>query len=145
MKRRVIIIFIILGALIILGVAGFLLLPRILGTGAAANEQVISTTEVQSITVVNTIEASGSAEALQVESLAWKTTGTINAVNIKVGDTVQEGTVLMSLDPLTVPDEIVQAQINLVTAQEALDALLNPSDLDIATAQQAVTTAQQTL
>ncbi len=149
MKRRNVI-FIGLGVVVVLAVAGYFFMPRILQlsgitTGTSTSATSSGTAQVSSLTVINTIEAAGSVEALQTESLSWKTTGTVSNVNVSVGDKVKKGEVLMEIDPLTAPQSVVEAQIELVTAQEALEALLNPSELEIATAQQAVTTAEQTL
>jgi multidrug efflux pump subunit AcrA (membrane-fusion protein) len=146
MKRRYI--FLIgLGVVGALAVAGYFVLPRFLQSGvtATSTQTAGSLGQVSTMTIVNSVEAAGSAEALQSESLSWKTTGTVAEVYVSIGDKVKKGDVLMTIDPLTAPQSVVQAQIELVNAQEKLDNLLHPSALEIANAQQAVSTAQHTL
>lgn len=127
--------------------AGGLLLaacaPRIAGTppGAASAQ----TAPVTSVTATSAVELSGSVEPRQSAALTWKTSGQVAAINVKAGDTVKAGDVLMTLDPASAPQSLIQAQADLLTAQQALDDLLHPSALTLANAQKAVADAQQTL
>lgn len=137
----------------ILAVAGVVVVPRLLSAGVtrAAGTGALpqaggATAQVTTLTLVTSLESTGSVEALQSESAYWKTTGTVATVNVEVGDQVKKkGDVLMTIDPATAPQSVIQAYVELVSAQEALDALLNPSALTIASAQQAVTEVEQTL
>jgi HlyD family secretion protein len=51
----------------------------------------------------------------------------------------------MTLDPATAPQSVIQAQADLISAQNALDDLLHPTALDIANAVKAVSDAQAAL
>jgi HlyD family secretion protein len=111
---------------LILGVGAFLVLPRLgvtpPGMGQAANVQ---TDSVSKLTVTDKVEASGSIQPVQSDSLPWKTTGTVAKVNVKVGDQVKAGEVLLELDPTTAPANIISAQSDLINAQKSLDDLKN--------------------
>lgn len=67
-----------------------------------------------------TVGATGSVRAIQSAVLNWQTSGTVAQVHVKVGDLVKKGDVLAELDMSTVPQNIIQAQASLVTAQKAL-------------------------
>jgi HlyD family secretion protein len=62
-----------------------------------------------------------------------------------VGDLVQAGDVLMTLNPASAPANVIQAQSELITAQNALEDLLNPSEMSIANAEKAVADATAAL
>ena len=85
----------------------------------AANEVIVS-----SLDVAETIEASGSLEAQPFASLSWKTSGVVEAVNVKPGDFVKADSILLTLDPTSAAASIVSAQADLITAQKNLEDLL---------------------
>ncbi len=91
-----------------------------------------------------TIGATGSVRANQTAVLVWQTSGTIETVNVDVGDTVRRGEVLASLEQTSLPQNVILAQADLVNAQKALDDLLEPpSELTLAQAQKAIADAQK--
>lgn len=93
---------------------------------AAANAQEINTEEkVVALEVAETIEASGTLDAQPFASLAWKTSGVVETVNVRPGDRVKAGDVLLSLQPSSTSAGIVAAQADVVNAQEKLDDLLS--------------------
>ena len=152
-KRKISIWLILLGvgALLAVGVlvgAPLLMRAGILPRGGprqagAAND--ITTGEVLAITAITSVESSGAVEPEQLGSVFWKTTGQMASVVVKPGDFVKQGDALMTLDPASAPQNVIQAQTDLISAQNALDDLLNPTALSIANAQKAVDTAQTTL
>jgi HlyD family secretion protein len=119
-------------------------------TSAAATLQ---TAPVRTITSVTTATGSGSTVAVQSVSVYWKSTnGQVGTVNVKPGDQVKAGDVLMGLDLSAQPQVLIQAQSDLSTSVKALNTLLHPDALTIANADQlvvkdqnAVKTAQQAL
>ncbi len=136
--------------LILGGVVLLLVFAGVIATQVLANRQQqtaaeLKTGDVSLITAVSSVESSGSMAALQSASLFWETTGAVAAVYVKVGDTVRKGDVLMTIDPVTAPQNVIRAHIDLVTAQDALNALLHPGALDIANAQKAMADAEQAL
>ncbi len=101
---------------------------------AKANDTTVATeSTVASLDVAETIEASGSLEAQPFASLSWKTSGVVEAVNVKPGDFVKADTILLTLDPTSTSASIVSAQADLVTAQKNLEDLLT-SGTDLAQA-----------
>ncbi len=91
-----------------------------------------------------TVGATGEVRANQTATLNWQASGTVGEVNILVGDPVTVGQVLASLEQTSLSQSIILAQAELVSAQKALDDLLN-SQLQQALALQAVENAQQAL
>jgi HlyD family secretion protein len=114
---------------LVLGLAAWRLfaVPASASATSTASNQV----EVVSLDVAETAEASGSLEAQPFASLAWKTGGTVEEVNIQPGDHVQAGYILAALQPESTTASIVSAQADLVTAQQNLDDLLH-SNTDFA-------------
>ncbi len=105
------------GAAIVLVV----IIALILGSrGRARTSSTYQTVAVERGELIATVGATGSVRALQSAVLDWQTSGTVAQVNVKVGDTVKKGDVLAQLDMSTVPQNIIQAQANLVSAQKAL-------------------------
>lgn len=107
------------------------LVPRI-WSGSNATAQGIEA-RVTSLEVVETVETSGSLQAQPFASLEWKTDGVVEAVNVKAGDMVKSGDVLLSLQTSSTSSNIVSAQADLVQAQKDLEELLK-SDTDRAQA-----------
>ncbi len=140
-SRRFWIVIIGLVVIVALGLGGFLFLRS--RQQAAAPK--IVTGDVTQITAVSSVDTTGSIAPQQSGSVTWTTVGLINQVNIKVGDKVKKGDILMTLDPATVPQSIILAQADLISAQKTLDDLLHPSDTSIASARQAVADAQDAL
>ena len=106
---------------------------------------VVVTAPVEAIDAVRTVEASGALEAAQQVDLFWKTTGTVQEVLVKVGDSVVVGQELMRLDPLSAPQSLLAAKAELINAQTAQDALLNPTEMQVAKAKQALAAALENL
>ena len=98
--------------------------------------------KVVSLDVTETVEASGSLEAQPFASLDWKTSGVVETVNVKPGDFVKTGDILLTLQPESTSASIVSAQADLVDAQKNLEDLLN-SDSDFAQAVIDLRDAQQ--
>jgi len=71
------------------------------------------------------VGATGSVRAEQSAMLTYQTTGTVGAIYVDVGDSVREGDVLSSLEQTSLPASIILAQADLMSAQRALDTLLN--------------------
>jgi HlyD family secretion protein len=75
--------------------------------------------------LVATIGATGTVRARQSASLVWQTSGTVDAVNANVGDQVKKDAVLASLSKSSVSQSVILAEADLVSAQKALDDVLN--------------------
>ncbi|MFZ5819497.1 MAG: efflux RND transporter periplasmic adaptor subunit [Chloroflexota bacterium] len=70
-----------------------------------------------------TVGATGTVRARQSATLIWQTSGTVEDVNVNVGDAVKAGDVLASLSKTSLPQTIILAEAELVSAQRALDDL----------------------
>jgi HlyD family secretion protein len=73
--------------------------------------------------LIATVGATGTVRARQSATLVWQTSGTVEGVNAKVGDSVQAGDVLASLSKTSLPQAVILAEAELVSAQRALDDL----------------------
>ncbi|NOT03994.1 MAG: efflux RND transporter periplasmic adaptor subunit [Anaerolineales bacterium] len=93
----------------------------------ASDTSVAAEATVVSLDVAETIESSGSLEAQPFASLDWKTSGVVEAVNVRPGDFVKAGDILVMLDPTSTSAGIVSAQADLVNAQKKLEDLLTSS------------------
>jgi HlyD family secretion protein len=86
----------------------------------ASTSATVQTAPVTTLNIAQTVEASGSLAAQPSASLAWNTAGVVDQVNVKAGDMVKAGTVLMTLKTTSVSSSIISAQSDLVTAQQNL-------------------------
>lgn len=76
-------------------------------------------------TLTATIGATGTVRAKQTAILMWQAAGTVDTVNVKVGDNVPAGFVMAFLAKTSLPQSIILAEADLANAQESLDTLLN--------------------
>jgi HlyD family secretion protein len=115
-----------------------------------ADAQANTEATVVSLNVGESVEASGSLSAQPFTNLNWKTGGVVEAVNIKTGDHVKAGDVLLTLKPSSASSSIVSAQADLVQAQKDLEDLLKSDTAraqaakDLKDAQTAYNTAYDT-
>jgi multidrug efflux pump subunit AcrA (membrane-fusion protein) len=128
----------ILSAFFPFGIIVILLLSSCSGN---SNTPATSTTTdigyVTQVTLITSIEATGSITPRQVATVAWTTSGTIGSVEASLGQEVVDDQVLMTLDPASLSDNqklsllkldemtssaaIAQAQQDVLDAQSALD------------------------
>jgi len=109
-----------------------LLVVAIAGSAFAVNRSGASNTTAQYQTatigrdnLTATIGATGTVRAKQTALLIWQAAGTVESVDAKVGDTVKTDDVLASLVKTSLPQSVIMAEADLVTAQKALDDLRN--------------------
>jgi HlyD family secretion protein len=152
-KRKISKWWIVGGVAVLLVVGVFVLPPLLMRSGLlptppgrpGAAKTTLTTGEVSTITAIASVDTSGAVQAQQIGSVYWQTTGQVATVLVKTGDTVKKGMALMTLDPATAPQNVLQAQADLLNAQKALDDLQHPTALSLANAQQAVAAAQDQL
>jgi HlyD family secretion protein len=87
------------------------------------------------------VGATGSVRAVQSAILTWQTGGIVADVNVKLGDSIQADETMASLTQSSLSQNIILAEADLVTAQQALDDLLS-SDTGRANAAIALREAQ---
>jgi len=90
------------------------------------------------------VGATGTVRANQSALLVFQATGSVQAVRAAIGERVADGEVLAELEPSTLPQQVILAQADLVSAQRALDDLLH-SELASAQAQIALAQAEDAL
>ncbi len=91
------------------------------------------------------IYGTGSVESYQTAVLTWSTSGIVGEVNVTLGKAVEKDQLVMSLDPDSVSVDILQAQIDVVNAQNALDDLYDNWESDLAQAKLDLLNAQEEL
>ncbi len=89
-----------------------------------------ATTEFQTASIERgnltaTIGATGTVRAKQSAVLIWQAAGTVENVHVKAGDAVQANEELAALAKTSLPQSIILAQADLVTAQKSLDELMS--------------------
>ena len=82
------------------------------------------TTPAERGTLTATIGATGTVRAKQTAVLIWQAAGTVDTVNVKVGDNIPADFVMALLEKTSLPQSIILAEADLVDAQKALDDLL---------------------
>ena len=135
-KHRTLIIVLLLVAI---GTSAFIFVRRSNGNTTSQFE----TTALERGTLTATIGATGTVRALQTAVLVWQAAGTVDTVNVKVGDNIPENFVMAFLAKTSLPQTVIAADADLVDAQKALDDLLL-SDTALAEAVIALRDAQET-
>lgn len=78
--------------------------------------------------------------------MSFKVPGTLGDLNVEVGQQVSAGQVLAELDPASLDPSLVASEADLITAQQALDDLMEgPTEQQLAQAELAVATARDGL
>ena len=83
-----------------------------------------------------TVGATGTVRSRQSATLVWLATGTVDNVKVHIGNKVEVGDELASLSKSSLPQNIILAEADLVSAQKALNDLM---DSDTARAQAWIT------
>jgi HlyD family secretion protein len=117
------IIFLILAAIVAGGVYGYMQWRKGQQAATLTNLQTVAAERGE---LVATIGATGQVRSKQTTTLIWKTSGTVKEVNAQVGDLVKTGAKLAELEQTSLPQNIILAQADLVSARKAL------ADLDTA-------------
>lgn len=137
-------------SLILRSVPGLLI---ILGTLAACSSPQTNTAPppasspatqvaVQALTHVRAI---GTLASANQATLTFQAAGRVKQINVKEGDVVHAGDLLVALDTTMFDLQVAQAQAALDTAQARADQLKNPAAADVAAAQANVASAQAAL
>jgi HlyD family secretion protein len=120
------------------GVMAVIIIAAILFTSigrSGVNETQVVFLEVTTGPITETIDVVGSLEAVPSITLAWESGGIVGPIDLQVGDVVEKGQVLMTLEDSSLASSILQAQTDLLDAQAALENL-KISNTDLHTAAQ---------
>jgi HlyD family secretion protein len=121
MKKRT---WIILGALAIVAVVvGAYFYVR--GRNQAATATQLQTVVAARGDLTAMIGATGTVRSNQNAILTWQTSGSVETVEIKIGDRINAGDVLATLLETSLPQSVILAQADLVNAQQALNNLFD--------------------
>lgn len=105
----------------------------------------VATTKVkQGLFEVKLENITGTVRADQTVDLYWQTSGTIEKVDVKVGDHVKKDDVLASLDENTLDQDILNASVDILDAMDDYEELVNNQDI-VADTLSTLVTAQKTL
>ena len=94
------------------------------------------TAKIERGNVTATIGATGTVRAKQTAVLIWQAAGTVDVVNINVGDAVTANEVLASLKKTSLPQSVIMAEADLISAKKSLEDLQTS---DTARAQSVIT------
>jgi HlyD family secretion protein len=111
-------------------------------SSSSANTQTVT---LKRGTLTAVVGATGVVRSNQYTLVNWQTSGKVEKVPVKLGQMVQTDEVLASLDPTSLAQNIIQAKVDLINAQTALDDLLKPQPLKVAQAEADLKDAQTTL
>lgn len=92
--------------------------------------------------LVAQVGATGTVRSNQTTIVSWQTSGRIGSIEVSLDENVEAGQILAVLDQSSLPQSVILAQSDLVTAQRNLDNLLN-SELSSANAELALAQAQK--
>jgi HlyD family secretion protein len=71
-----------------------------------------------------TIGATGTVRAMQSALLIWQAAGTVDTVNVKVGDNIPTDFVMAYLAKTSLPQSVIMAEADLADAQKSLNELM---------------------
>lgn len=91
------------------------------------------------------IYGTGTVQPAQTAVLTWSASGIVGEVHVSVGDIVEKDQVLMTLETDSLSVEILQAEIDVINAQKALDELYQNWGADLARARLDLLNAQENL
>jgi HlyD family secretion protein len=75
-------------------------------------------------TLTATIGATGTVRAMQSALLIWQAAGTVDTVNVKVGDNIPSDFVMAYLAKTSLPQSVIMAEADLSDAQKSLNELM---------------------
>jgi multidrug efflux pump subunit AcrA (membrane-fusion protein) len=96
---------------------------------------------VSKVSYTDTVEATGVIQPQHIASLYWTTTGKVAQSNVTVGQKVNAGETLMTLDQASVSANLLTAQTDLTNARNAMTQLTNPDLSTISNAEKALAAA----
>ena len=134
----------IIGAVIAVAVIGFFAFRAY---GQSQRDQAVAEMQTETVRkgpLTATVGATGVVRANQSATLAFQTSGTVETVNVALGDSARTDQVLATLDRKSLSSQIILAEADLTAAQRALDDLLESRQAQAA-AQLALAQADDTL
>jgi HlyD family secretion protein len=137
-KKRI---FMTLGAAALIGLGVTFATNRSQTSTAAAQTE---TGQVTRATLSSVIESTGSASPETSLKLSFGTSGTVDKVNVTVGDVVKKGDVLAELDTADLELALAQAEQSYLSAQAAYSMTMTPGANEVEAARLALSNAEAT-
>ena len=111
-----------------------------------ARQQASTISNLQTVTakrgsLTATVGATGTVRAEQTAKILWQTSGTVDKVFVQVGQVATSAQTLASLSPSSLPQNIILAQSDLVSARDALTKLTNPDLSTVSASEKVLATA----
>jgi HlyD family secretion protein len=127
---------------IVIGVVAAVLIVVVYSLTRPKEQVVFETVPLERGDLAASVGATGSVRARQTAMLSWQTNGIVGEVDALIGDRVERGFALASLDRASLSQGIILAEADLVNAQKALEDLLE-SDTALLEAEKAVEKAEE--
>jgi HlyD family secretion protein len=108
---------------VVLIIAGIFAVRQARG-GPAAGIEGFQTDPARLGSLTASVGATGTVRSNQTATLAWQTSGTVESVDAAAGATVDAGSTLAELSDTSVPQNVILARSEFVSAQKALEDLL---------------------
>lgn len=115
--------WIIIGAGVIIAIVIIAIFRPFQNRAGADLDQEFQTVVASRGSLMATVGASGTVSANQDAILTFNTSGTVDQVFVEIGSVVEKGDLLVTLEETSLSSQIILAQVDLVAAQNALDAL----------------------
>ena len=108
--------------------SGVLTAAALLGTACAPRQNPEAQQQTLSLpattgTIQNVVTFVGNVTSGQTSALTWKTDGVIETVNVELGDYVEQGDILATLERGSLSAAVLNSEVPLIEAQEELDEL----------------------
>ena len=120
----------------------FALANLLLAACAPTGSQPTAEAQIPIVVADDTLIAEGRLEPIHYAEIAFNTSGMVSEVLVQEGQSVKKGESLIRLGNES-DTNFAAAQLELVSAQQALDDLLNSRDMDLAQAEQNLANAKQ--
>jgi len=88
-----------------------------------------------------TVGATGTVRADQTAMITWQTSGNVDQVYVQVGQVIAAGQKLATLAQSSLPQNVILAQSDLITARNAVTQLTNPDLSTISNSEKALASA----
>ena len=111
-----------IGLLVVLLVASAFIFVR---RSNADNTTQFQTAKAERGNLTATIGATGTVRAKQSALLIWQAAGTVDTVNVKVGDNIPSDFVMAYLVKTSLPQSVIMAEADLADAQKSLNELMS--------------------
>jgi multidrug efflux pump subunit AcrA (membrane-fusion protein) len=127
--------------LLVLSVIGYFAFQAIQNRRQANSISSLETITASQGSLTSTVGATGTVRPDQTAMLTWETTGNVDQVSVDVGQAVTVGQTLASLTQPSLPQNVILAQSDLITARNALTQITNPDLSTISNGEKALAAA----